>query len=143
MPNNPYRHNLRILAAEDNRVNQLLLRAFLTKSGWSLDLADNGQHALELLMKWEYGLVLMDIQMPGIDGIAATRIIRSMASYLRDIPIVAATACLQIGREGYKKLGFDDVVFKPLDCAVLSGTIENTVRMKQGWNRQIQSKALI
>lgn len=98
---------LDILLAEDGPDNQELIRFFLTSSGANVDVAQNGQEALELARKHRYDLVLMDIQMPIVDGYSATRRLRAMGY---TVPIVALTAhamvedkdrCLNAGCNGY------------------------------------------
>jgi len=102
---------LRILLAEDSRTNQLLAVALLTKAGHSVDLVETGREAVEQTAKNNYDVVLMDIQMPEMDGLEATRAIRKRESVTKQhIPIVAMTAhamkgdeerCLANGMDGY------------------------------------------
>ncbi len=106
---------IRILLAEDNKVNQLFASELLMEWGATFDIADNGKIALDLLNKNTYHLILMDIQMPELSGIEATRIIRNeFASPINCIPIVAMTANAMKGdEEKYKAEGMNDVIFKP------------------------------
>jgi signal transduction histidine kinase/CheY-like chemotaxis protein/HPt (histidine-containing phosphotransfer) domain-containing protein len=102
---------LRILAVEDNRVNQQVISKFLKHLGQDVDLADNGAIALSMVAGGHYDLILMDMQMPVMDGIEATRQIKAMPGAQRDIPIIAMTAnasdadrelCLQAGMGGFQ-----------------------------------------
>ncbi len=83
---------LRLLLAEDNATNQLVAKAALAKYDIVPDLAGNGLEAVEAVRRKDYDIVLMDMQMPELDGIAATRIIRQMPGRARAVPIVALTA---------------------------------------------------
>ncbi|MGJ3233127.1 MAG: ATP-binding protein [Oceanicaulis sp.] len=100
----------RILVAEDNPINQEVVRGFLKLKGWTCDLAPDGAEALAAVQRSAYDVVLMDVQMPGMDGIEATRRIRALPAPLRDLPIVALTAnamrgderrCIEAGMDGY------------------------------------------
>ena len=100
-----------ILVAEDNRVNQMVLARFLAKLGYTSAIANNGREALDLLEQQAFDLVLMDVQMPEMDGISATKAIREHEhSTHNHIPIIALTAhamtadrtrCLDAGMDGY------------------------------------------
>jgi PAS domain S-box-containing protein len=102
---------LRILVAEDNRVNQRLVVRLLEKRGHDVLVAGNGQEALAALEEWSVDVVLMDVQMPVLDGLAATRAVRAReAGTERHVPIIAMTAhaltgdrekCLEAGMDGY------------------------------------------
>jgi PAS domain S-box-containing protein len=107
---------LRILVVEDNQVNQLLATVLLTKAGHRIDIAANGLEALDAVGSRPYDLILMDVQMPEMDGIEATRRIRAMAAPARDIPIIAMTANAMKGdRERLLAVGMNDYVSKPID----------------------------
>jgi signal transduction histidine kinase/CheY-like chemotaxis protein len=113
------RQPLRILLAEDNAVNQLVTLKMLSKLGYTVDLATNGLRVLDALSKTEYDLILMDIQMPEIDGIEATRIIRERFQ-AKHPSIVALTAeALEGDRERLLSLGFDNYLSKPLQAKAL------------------------
>ena len=73
-------HRLRVLVAEDNSINQLLIKTMLEKPGHQVDLANNGLEALDAVMRTEFDLVMMDVNMPEMDGLTATRNIRLVAS---------------------------------------------------------------
>jgi len=105
----------RILLVEDNIMNQKVALAILKNSGFSADIAENGKTAIEMLGKAPYDIVLMDIQMPEMDGVEATKKIRSSASDFQNIPIVAMTAHAMKGdREYYLESGMDDYISKPI-----------------------------
>lgn len=105
----------RILLAEDNKVNQLFVSELLNEWGAHLDIADNGKIAIEMLIKNQYDLILMDIQMPEMSGLEATEHIRKeFAIPMKDIPIIAMTANAMKGDENkFRNSGFNDVIFKP------------------------------
>ena len=103
-----------ILLVEDNEINQQIAKEFLEKAGLEVEVADNGIKAIEALDKKDYDLILMDIQMPEMDGIEATKRIRSIDKY-KKIPIVAMTAHAMSGdREKSLNAGMDDHINKPI-----------------------------
>ncbi|MFN0189032.1 MAG: PAS domain S-box protein [Bacteroidia bacterium] len=112
---------VKILIAEDNRVNQLFASELMTEWGASYDIADNGQIAIELYNKKDYDLILMDIQMPILDGIDATHIIRNQfPTHKQNIPIIAITANAKTGdEEKFREYGMNEVVFKPYSSNIL------------------------
>lgn len=120
---------LRILLAEDNPSNQLIATSYLEKMGHRIDVAHNGREAVEAAAALPYDLILMDVQMPEVDGLEATRRIRAMTGPARLTPIVALTAnafaqderiCREAGMEGF--------VAKPFDAAVLAAALERHAR---------------
>jgi PAS domain S-box-containing protein len=114
------RRGLRILVAEDNQVNQLLVSALLRRLGCQVDLVSNGLEAISAVQRIPYDLILMDVQMPEMDGIAASQAIRRLPGDVRRIPIIALTANAMAGqREEYIEAGMDDYVSKPIDMAQL------------------------
>ncbi len=107
---------LNILVAEDNLINQKIIRAFLAPGRHAIDIAANGAEALTALERKAYDLVLMDVQMPVMDGITATRLIRESNAAWKDIPIIALTANAMAGdRERYLSLGMNGYVSKPVN----------------------------
>ena len=124
------RRSLRILVAEDNRVNQIVAVRTLEKMGHSVVVAENGREAVSLLAREAFDLVLMDIQMPEMDGLAATREIReSQWPGYSQIPIVAMTALAMKGdKERCLKGGMDGYVSKPLDRTELEEAIASAVK---------------
>ncbi|RAU20936.1 sensor protein gacS [Paramagnetospirillum kuznetsovii] len=112
---------LRILVAEDNPVNQQVALGLLRKFGHSVDVVGDGAEAVEAVRLLPYDLVLMDVQMPEMDGLEATRTIRALPTLAAQVPIVAMTAnamrgddqiCLNAGMDGY--------ISKPIDRMKLS-----------------------
>lgn len=116
-----------VLLVDDNRVNLQLGTAMLRRLQLDCDLADNGSRALEQLAAHDYALVLMDMEMPEMDGLAATRAIRERersAGDGRHLPIVAMTAnALQEDRERCFAAGMDGFISKPISLAVLEAEI--------------------
>ncbi len=113
----------RILVAEDNRVNQIAVRHFLKRRGYEVVCVADGSEAVEAVAKEDFDLVLMDIQMPGMDGEEATRLIRQTDKGKR-LPIVALTAYAMKGdRERFLKQGMDDYLSKPVDLALMAETV--------------------
>jgi signal transduction histidine kinase/CheY-like chemotaxis protein len=107
---------LRILAAEDNAVNQLLIKALLDQLGHFCDIVGNGIEAVHQVQAVHYDLLLMDIQMPEMDGVAATRAIRALAGRFSAIPILAMTANVMAEQQDqYLEAGMNGVVSKPID----------------------------
>jgi signal transduction histidine kinase/CheY-like chemotaxis protein len=116
---------LNVLVAEDNRVNQLLARRLLEKMGHHVTLAENGRQAVDAVDRQAFDLILMDVQMPEMDGLEATTLIR--ASELRTglhVPILALTAHVMKGdREKCLAAGMDAYLSKPLHPGLLASTI--------------------
>jgi signal transduction histidine kinase/ActR/RegA family two-component response regulator len=107
---------LRILVAEDNHVNQMLLVAMLGQMGHFCDVVADGREALQQVQTAPYDLVLMDIQMPEMDGVEATRSIRQLPGPAARVPIIAVSAnVLPEQRESYLAAGMDGYVSKPVD----------------------------
>ena len=120
--------SLRILLAEDNRINQMLVRSMLQKYGHNVQIADNGRQALEFLKNEEFDIILMDIQMPEMDGEEATVAIRDLPPPKNAIPILALTAdIMPEHRARYLGAGVNDMVAKPIDWEVLSKLINDYV----------------
>jgi PAS domain S-box-containing protein len=112
---------LKILVAEDNPINQKLAVTLLTKQGHEVTVADNGVIALKAYKNQNFDLILMDFQMPEMDGLAATREIRKIEQLTsRHIPIVAMTAnAMKEDRQSALDAGMDDYISKPIDSAKL------------------------
>jgi two-component system sensor histidine kinase/response regulator len=105
----------RILLVEDDALNQEVACGLLGSAGFEVDIADNGQLAVQKIQEADYNIVLMDMQMPVMDGVTATREIRKLAQY-DHIPIVAMTAnAMQVDREKCFAAGMVDFVTKPID----------------------------
>jgi len=109
----------RILLTEDNEVNQLVASRILAKAGFEVTIAGNGLEALNLAQKEQFDLVLMDIQMPVMDGLTATKNLRALPRF-KDLPIVAMTAHAMSGdRETSLKAGMNDHITKPINISEL------------------------
>ncbi|MCP4353252.1 MAG: response regulator [Desulfobacterales bacterium] len=120
------KHNIHILLVEDNEVNRKVVLALLKKLGFNADIACNGAHAVEILGKSAYDIVLMDIQMPEMNGIDATKVIRDPGSKVirHDIPVIAMTANAMKGdREICIEAGMDDYIAKPVEPSELLALI--------------------
>lgn len=116
--------NLKILLAEDNIVNQQVAKGMLTSLGHQVALANNGMEAVEAVSQKVFDLILMDIQMPEMDGYQATAAIRALGGAAGKIPIVAVTANnLQSDRDKCSQIGMDDFLAKPFDKPALAALI--------------------
>ncbi|NBB62969.1 PAS domain S-box protein [Pseudomonas sp. ODNR1LW] len=127
---NPEDATLRILAAEDNAINQLVLKTLLGQFGIEPKIVENGAQAVEAWLGERWDVVLMDIQMPVLDGFGATRAIREreIAEGLPRVPIIALTAnAMPHQRDECIAHGMDAVVAKPIDVRALISTIEAVV----------------
>jgi CheY-like chemotaxis protein len=115
-----------IILAEDNRINQALARTLLEKRGWMVLTAANGAEAVAAWRQGGIDLILMDVQMPEVDGFQATRLIREEERNPEGrIPIIGLTAHAMKGdREECLEAGMDDYVPKPIRAAVLYATVE-------------------
>ena len=124
---------LPILLAEDNLINQMVATELLASKGFAVDVADNGREAIAMLQQKPYGLVLMDIQMPEMDGLQAIRLIRQMPRF-KDLPVLAMTANAMGGdREMCLAAGMNDHIAKPIDPPTLYKSI---IKWARPVNRQ-------
>jgi signal transduction histidine kinase/DNA-binding response OmpR family regulator len=115
-----HRSGLRVLLAEDNRINQIVAEAILTGAGHSVDMVANGVLAVDAVRRNDYDVVLMDVQMPELDGVQATKQIRALPPPKCSIRIIAMTAHAMAGdRETYLSAGMDDYVSKPIEVPIL------------------------
>jgi len=116
----PVARTLRVLVADDNDTNQRLLTALLRGAGHSVTVATNGRKAVEAVAREPFDIVLMDVQMPVMDGIQALRHIRALPPPQGRIPVVAVTAdALHGATERYRAAGMDGYLSKPLTAASL------------------------
>jgi signal transduction histidine kinase/ActR/RegA family two-component response regulator len=117
--------NARVLLVEDNGINQKVALLMLQTLGYDAELASNGREAMNAVTSRHYDLVLMDCQMPEIDGFEATRQIRSRVAFGAKIPIIAMTAnAFAEDREACLASGMDDYLAKPVRLAELSAKLE-------------------
>lgn len=110
---------INILVVEDNPINQKLITTLIEKKGWQASTASNGEEALEVFKDKDFDIIIMDIQMPQMDGFETTRYIRNIesSSNLRHIPIVAITAyAMKEDREKCLQAGMDDYICKPINA---------------------------
>ena len=115
----------RVLVAEDNGVNQILIKAILDQMGHFSDIVGNGIEAVRQVQAAQYDVVLMDVQMPEMDGETAVRVIRALPTPVARIPIIALTANAMVeDREAYLASGMDDYVPKPINARQLAAAID-------------------
>jgi signal transduction histidine kinase/DNA-binding response OmpR family regulator len=115
----------RVLVAEDNLINQKVIARILKKMGFAVSVADNGREALDLLEKEHFDVILMDCQMPVMDGFACTRAIRAMDSAKAEVPIIAITAnAMQGDRDRCLEAGMDDYLAKPVRPEILQRVLD-------------------
>jgi CheY-like chemotaxis protein len=122
----------RVLLVEDNFVNQRVAVYMLGKLGHQVDVAKHGREAIEMLTRCPYDLVLMDCQMPEMDGFEATRMIRDPASSVldHDVPIVAMTAnAFPEDRARSIASGMNDFLAKPVERSVLAGVLAKWLKL--------------
>jgi CheY-like chemotaxis protein len=110
----------RVLVVEDVKVNQQLVLTILGKAGYRTDIAGNGLEAIDAVRNLPYDAVLMDVQMPDMDGLEATRRIRRLGGEVAEVPIIAMTANAMLGdREVCLQAGMNDYITKPINRADL------------------------
>jgi len=130
---------MRILLADDNSFNQEFAMALLRRAGYEVEKADNGNQAVDAVRREDYDVVLMDVQMPELDGVQATRQIRALPPPKSDIPIIALTAHAMAGaKEDYLAAGMDDYVSKPIRPEILLSKLEEL--SSGGWGRRADQK---
>ncbi|MEO5789394.1 ATP-binding protein [Gelidibacter sp.] len=103
--------NIKILVVEDNKINQMITRKILNKMNLYCDVVDNGEDAVERVKEEQYDIVLMDIHMPGISGLEATKIIRTFDKELTIFALTAVT--IEDKMHEFDEAGFDDIISKP------------------------------
>jgi two-component system, sensor histidine kinase and response regulator len=137
---NEEKSKLRVLLAEDNAVNRALATRLLEKRGHSVEIACDGKQALLATEKEELDVILMDIQMPEMDGFEATAAIRRQeASSGKHVPIIALTAhALKEDREQCLSSGMDAYLSKPIRATELLATIENVLENKEPYGGNLR-----
>ena len=134
--------SLRILLAEDNRINQQFAVALLEKDGHKVDVANNGLFAVEAVIRETYDVVLMDIQMPELDGVGAMSQIRALPPPKCDVPIVAMTANAMHGaRAEYLAAGMDEYISKPVRPETLTAILDRMSRLRRGTSAAVRQEA--
>jgi PAS domain S-box-containing protein len=129
--------SLKILLAEDNIVNQKVAQSMFKKIGHKVDTVTNGKEAIKALEMIPYDLVLMDVQMPEMDGIEATKLIRGGGSSVLngDVPIIAMTAHAMKGdRERFIEVGMDDYIAKPV-------SMQSLIELLDQWSKKLNGKS--
>ncbi len=117
-----------ILIVEDNEKNRVLFRDILRFHGYEVVEAENGAVAVEMAREHRPDLILMDVQMPVMDGIAAAKILRSDPA-TKDIPLIALTSFAMKGdRERFLAAGFTDYLAKPIDTRTLPDTVKRLIK---------------
>lgn len=122
--------NLKFLVAEDNKMNLLIIKKFLEKWDIHIDVAENGEKAIEMAKKNAYNMILMDLQMPLLDGYQAAKQIREAAEpHLKNIPIIAitATAFIDAQKEIYN-YGINAYITKPFSETELFEVIKKHIK---------------
>ena len=116
--------NRHVLVAEDHPINQKLITTLLERMGWTVHLVADGKQAVEAAASADYALVLMDMQMPEMDGLTATRHIRKLSGSRAAVPIVALTAnAMQSDREACLQAGMNDFLAKPFKTDELASCL--------------------
>ncbi|MBR6403147.1 MAG: response regulator [Eubacterium sp.] len=126
--------NSRILVAEDEPVNQQVIGKLLGMAGFSYDIAENGEKAVQLYKEKEYDAALFDVQMPVMDGIAATQEIRKLEleNHKKHLPIIAVTARAMFGdKERIMKNQLDDYIAKPYNLSTVVDTLNKYIENKE------------
>lgn len=124
--------SLNILVAEDTPANQRVVRAILERRGHHVIIAHNGREAVDLLEKTPVDVLLMDVQMPTMDGLQATSAIRSLRSEVSSVPIIAMTAHAMPGdRDRCLAAGMDEYISKPIDARQLVLLVESATRTQR------------
>ncbi len=124
----PPRVGGRVLLAEDNEINALLATTILEEAGFTVEAVVNGAEAVEAVRRRGFDLILMDVQMPVMDGLQATREIRALGGYAATTPIVALTAnAMRADQDACLNAGMNDFVSKPLDPDDFLGTVHRFV----------------
>jgi len=120
-----------LLLVDDSLVNQMVATAMLAKAAAHIDVAANGHEAIAAVRAKDYDLILMDLAMPEMDGLEATRIIRAMSDGKGRMPIIAMTAqAMEADRERCIAAGMDDYVSKPVDRIVLLQTVSRWLQVR-------------
>jgi CheY-like chemotaxis protein len=118
-----------VLVVEDDLMNLKLISEILKAEGFTVHYAMDGIEAIDMAKKMLYDLILMDIQLPEMDGIGATRIIKNMPNY-KKVPIIALTAyALDGDKEKFLAAGMDDYISKPLDISDFIEKVKNIILM--------------
>lgn len=121
--------NIKILVVEDNKINQMITRKILNKMNLYCDVVDNGEDAVDRVKEEQYDVVLMDIHMPGISGLEATKIIRTFDKELTIFALTAVT--LEDKMHEFDEAGFDDIISKPFKQEDFEKKLFNALKTNQ------------
>ena len=121
--------SVKVLVVEDNKINQMITKKILTKMGLSCDVVDNGESAVDMVKTNNYNLVLMDIHMPGISGIEATKIIRTFDKELTIFALTAVT--IEDKMQEFDEAGFTDIIPKPFKQEEFEKKLFNALSIKK------------
>ncbi|BAH77662.1 PAS domain S-box protein [Solidesulfovibrio magneticus] len=125
----------RVLLVEDDEISLHTVKRMLEKSGYAVSTAQDGQIAIGCLSDPDFDLILMDVQMPVLDGVEATKLIRASGASYADIPIIAMTAYAMTGdKEKFLAAGMNDYISKPVDMAALKEVIERVMEKAAATN---------
>ncbi len=118
----------RVLIVEDNPINQRVAVILITKLGFIADVANDGSEALNMVRDQDYTLILMDCQMPVMDGFEATKAIRALETPIAQVPIIAVTANVMEGqRDKCLAAGMNDYLPKPINKEVLGKAVDRWI----------------
>lgn len=134
---------LHILLAEDSPINQIIIKAILIKAGHTLEIVNNGREAVDAAARADFDLILMDVQMPEMNGVSATQAIRALPPPHSMAPIIALTANAMREQQGqYLAAGMDDYVSKPFTEAALLSAITRVAREESTESAQWEAISL-
>ena len=126
------RQGATLLLVDDNAINQQVARELLELAGFQIQIAHNGQEAIDAVLEKKFDALLMDIQMPVMDGYRATQILRDNPKF-KDLPIIAMTANAMAGdREKCLMAGMNDHIVKPIDPQEMFSTLAKWVKVREG-----------
>lgn len=127
--------NIKILVVEDNKINQMITRKILNKMNLYCDVVENGEDAVERVKEVQYDVVLMDIHMPGISGLEATKIIRTFDKELTIFALTAVT--IEDKMHEFDEAGFDDIISKPFKQDDFEKKLYNALKINQNSSASI------
>ena len=122
--------NVKILVVEDNKINQMITKKILTKMKLKCDIVDNGEEAVDMIKTNDYNIILMDIHMPGISGIEATKIVRTFDKELTIFALTAVT--IEDKMHEFEEAGFTDIIPKPFKQEEFEKKLFNALSENKG-----------
>lgn len=141
--NGEKRKGFKLLLAEDNPINQKVIIKTLNSAGYQIDSVPNGSEAVRSHSNFDYDLILMDVQMPDMDGIEATSFIRKMDGKKRNIPIIAITAHALIGdKEKCIRAGMDEYISKPIKANELILLVDKLLKVEDVFVESIDEEVI-